>query len=86
MRGETRRAADEASSACLTREGRSGKIAAATRTALPLGKVLSCRVFDLEKGAQRSEILLDRERSGWASWSRCDKIPAEDSKQVRMPI
>ena len=32
-----------------------------------LGEVLSRRVFDLEKGAQRSEVPLDRERSGRGS-------------------
>ena len=59
-----RRAADEASRSVpdTRREKRENSASAPLGTSL--GKVLSRRVFDLEKGAQMSEVPLDRERSG----------------------
>ena len=69
--------------ACLTREGKSGKIAASDPPGTSLGEVLSRRVFDLGKGAQRSEVPLDRKRSG-GSLCRCDKTRTEDSERASL--
>ena len=59
-----RRAADEASRSVPDTRREKQENSASGPPGTSLGKVLSRRVFDLGKGAQRSEVPLDRERSG----------------------
>ena len=54
--------------ACLTRGGNSGKRAGRDPRGTSLGEVLSCRFFDLGKGALRLEILVDRMSSTARAW------------------
>ena len=55
--------------ACRTRGGNSGKRAANDPRGTSLGEVLSCRFFDLGKGALRLKILVDRMSSASCAWT-----------------